>query len=205
MADFVEIKDPNGTDFERVFEIYEEALPACERKSRRQVVEMVMREDYRVVAMKAGEEVVGFFVVFLSLNQEVGLLEYMGTARQVRNQGLGGEMFRKAAEIAGERPLLAEVDSEREDSPDREIRRRRKSFYFRQGCQQVEGLDYLMPRVGDSKPPVMDLLYHWKGCSTAPSDELIRRWIKTVYAEVYQRPRDDPGIEWMMNGLTNRG
>ncbi len=140
----------------------------------------------------------------MSLTQEVGLLEYMGTARQARNMGLGAAMFKKAGEMAGARPLLAEVDSEREDSADRELRRRRKNFYFRLGCQQIEGLDYLMPQVGESKPPVMDLLYYWKGCSTPPGHDLIRGWIKTVYTEVYQRPSDDPGIEWMMNGLTER-
>ncbi len=201
---FVEIKDPNGTDFEQFFQIYEEALPANERKSREQVAEFVTRLDYHVLVVKSGEQVLCFLIVFMSLNQEVGLLEYMATARQARNQGLGAEMFKKAAEIAGERPLLVEVDSEREDSLDREIRRRRKNFYFRSGCQQIEGLNYLMPQVSDSKPPVMDLLYYWKGCTTRPSDDLIRCWIKTVYAEVYQRPPDDPGIEWMINRMIKR-
>ncbi len=203
-AEFVEVKDPRSADFEQFILIYEEALPASERKSRAQVAEFVTREDYHVVAMKSEEQVLSFLVVFMSLTEEVGLLEYMGTARQARNQGLGAKMFKKAAEMAGTRPLLAEVDSERENSPDRAIRMRRKNFYFRLGCQQIEGLDYLMPQVGDSQPPVMDLLYYWKGCGAPPDHDRIRCWIKTVYSEVYQRPTDDPGIEWMMNSLTKR-
>lgn len=204
MSDFVEIKDPNSADFEQFFRIYEEALPESERKSRGQVAEFVTRADYHFVVLKSGERVLSFLIVFVSLDREVGLLEYMATAREARNQGLGAEMFKKAAEIAGARPLLVEVDSEREDSPDRALRRRRKHFYLRAGCQQVEGLDYLMPRVDGAEPPMMDLLYYWKGCSTIPSDDLIRGWLETVYAEVYQRPTDDPGIEWMMSRLATR-
>jgi GNAT superfamily N-acetyltransferase len=199
--EFVEIKDPSCADFEQFFQIYEEALPESERKSREKVEEFVAREDYHVVVMKSGGEVLSFLIVFMSLNQDVGLLEYMATARQARNRGLGAAMFKKAAEIAGTRPLLVEVDSEREESPDRGMRIRRKHFYFRAGCRQIENLDYLMPRVDGAKPPVMDLLYCWKGCSEPPSRDLIRCWLKTVYAEVYQRPKDDPAIEWMMNGL----
>ncbi len=203
-AEFVEVRDPNGADFEQFFLIYEEALPESERKSRAQVAELVTRRDYHVVVMKSGERVLSFLIVFMSLGQDVGLLEYMATAREARNQGLGADMFKKATEIAGARPMLVEVDSDREDSPDREIRRRRKNFYLRAGCQQIEGLDYLMPRVDGSQPPVMDLLYSWKECSTPPSYDLIRGWIETVYAEVYQRPTDDPAIEWMMSSLTKR-
>lgn len=202
MSEFLEIKDPRSADFERFFQIYEEALPESERKSRKQVAEFVTREDYHVVVMKSGEEVLSFLIVFMSLNQDVGLLEYMATARQSRNQGLGAAMFKKAAEIAGTRPLLVEVDSEREDSPDREMRIRRKNFYFRAGCQQIEGLDYLMPRVDGAKPPTMDLLYYWKECGAPPGQNLIRCWLKTVYAEVYQRPSNDPAIEWMMSSMT---
>jgi GNAT superfamily N-acetyltransferase len=204
-AEFVEIKDPSSADFEAFFRIYEEALPESERKSRGQVAEFVTRADYHVVAMKSEAQVLSFLIVFMSLDHEVGLLEYMATARGARNRGLGADMFKKAAEIAGERPLLVEVDSEREDSPDRETRSRRKNFYLRAGCQQIEGLDYLMPRVDGAEPPMMDLLYYWKGCSTVPSHDLIRGWIETVYAEVYQRPTDDPAIEWMMSGLIKRG
>lgn len=162
---------------------------------------LVTRQDYHVVAMKEQGQLLSFLVVFVSPHEDVALLEYLATSPQARSKGLGAALFAKAVELAGTRPLLVEFDSEREASPDRELRLRRKQFYLRQGCQQIKGLDYLMPQVGDSKPPLMDLAFHWKGPKTLPGPELVRRWLKTIYTEVYARPGDDPAIDAMIAGL----
>ncbi|MGV3658970.1 MAG: GNAT family N-acetyltransferase [Prosthecobacter sp.] len=194
---FVEITDPHSADFERMLRIYEEALPANERKPRSVVEGLVKREDYRVVAVKAAEQLLSFLVVFVSATEDVALLEYLATSPHIRNQGLGAIMVAKAVELAGMRPLLFEVDSERDEAADSKLCLRRKNFYLRQGCRQIERLHYLMPQVGDTQPPAMDLLYHWKNHSTPPGRELIRCWLRTIYTEVYLRPADDPGIEAM--------
>lgn len=188
-------------DFEQLFQIYEEALPAAERKPREVVEELVARPDYRVVAVKEQERVLAFMMVFVSLHEDVALLEYMASSPQVRNQGLGAALFAKAVEMTGARPLLVEFDSDREDAPDRELRRRRKSFYLRLGCRPIGNLDYLMPQVSDSKPPVMDLACHWKDCRTPPGPGLVRRWLQTIYTEVYRRSADDSAIDAMMAGF----
>lgn len=197
----MEIKDPHSADFEELWRIYEEALPEGERKPREAVEGLVTRADYHVMAVKEGERVLAFLMVFVSQHEQVALLEYLATSPQVRNRGLGAAMFGKGVELAGTRPLLVEYDSDREDAPDREMRVRRKNFYLRMGCRQIENLDYLMPQVGDSKPPMMGLAYCWKGCTAPPSREMIRQWLQTVYAEVYQRSRDDAAIEVMMAGF----
>lgn len=201
---FVEIRDPGSADFEKLYRIYEEALPLSERKPRAAVEELVRRDDYRVLAVKAGEQMLSFLAVFVSLREDVALLEYLATSPQARNQGLGARMFAKSVELAGPRPLLVEFDSERGKSADRELCLRRKRFYFRQGCQQIEGLHYLMPRVGDKPPPAMDLAYCGGGCGKPPSADLIRTWLQTLYVEVYQQPKDDPNIEVMMAGFESR-
>ncbi len=200
--EFVEITDPHSADFEQLYRIYEQALPASERKPRAVVEGLVRRADYRVVALKAGEEVLSFLVVFVSSTEAVALLEYLATSQHVRNQGLGAFMVAKAVELAGARPLLFEVDSERGAFADQTLCLRRKHFYFRQGCRQIESLHYRMPQVGEMKPPAMDLLYSWRGRGTPPEPELIRKWLKTLYEEVYSRPANDPWIEVMMAGLS---
>lgn len=201
---FVEIQDPLGADFEQAYRIYEEALPASERKPRTLMEELVRREDYRVVALAAGEQVLSFLAVFVSLREEVALLEYLATSAHARNQGLGARMFAKARELAGTRPLLVEFDSERDAAADRDMCLRRKGFYLRQGCRQIEGLHYLMPQVGTTTPPAMDLAYHWEACSKPPPPDLIRRWLQTLYVEVYQQPKDDPNLAVMMAGFERR-
>lgn len=202
--EFVEIKDPHSADFEQLYRIYEEALPANERRPRAVVEGLVRRADYHVLAVKSGDRVLSFLAVFVSMKAEAALLEYLATSPHIRNQGLGALMVAKAAELAGARPLLLEVDSERDVAAARELCLRRKHFYFRQGCRQIENLHYLMPQVGDTRPPAMDLAYLWKGCDTAPSPGLVRQWLQIIYGEVYARPADDPAIEVMMAGLESR-
>ncbi len=198
---FVQITDPNSDEFAKFFDIYVESMPASERKTRDAIAAIVQRDDYYVAGLKLGGTVVAFFILFLSATESVGLLEYMATTESVRNQGLGSDLFMRAAELAGWRPLLVEVDSEREVSPDRHFRVRRKNFYMRHGCRQLQNLDYRMPLVGHATPPIMDLLLYWRGHEAAPSPDLVRRWLECIYAEVYGCARDDRRIDDMVRGL----
>ncbi|MDP1589845.1 MAG: GNAT family N-acetyltransferase [Prosthecobacter sp.] len=200
--ELVEVRHPQGADFEGLYRIYEEALPASERKPRAWVEALVLRPDYRVMVLKSGGQVLGFLMVFVSASQEVALLEYLATDRTVRNRGLGAALFHQAVEIAGERPLLVEMESEDENTPGHEMRLRRKRFYSRLGCVEIANLAYLMPPVGASPPPRMNLAYHWRGHPAPPNHDEIRLWLHTLYTEVYLRPADDPAIEVMMRGLT---
>ena len=199
--EFVLITDPDSTEFQRFSQIYEEALPSSERKPHAAVAGLAVRKDYHIIGLKLDGEVVSFLILFTSLTQQVALLEYMATDQAHRNKHLGADMFRKAVEIAGSFPLLVEVDSEREDSEDREIRIRRKSFYLRLGCRQIPRLDYLMPQVGDSVPPTMDLLVHHSDVSELPGCEQVRLWLRTIYKEVYDCRSDDSRIDQMVANL----
>jgi hypothetical protein len=91
-----------------------------------------------------------------------------------------------------------EVDSEREQAKDLAIRIRRKNFYLRLGCIQIEGLDYLMPAVSEERPPVMDLLYHAGGRAHIVTGAQLRVWLTTLYVEVYGRSADDSDIALML-------
>jgi GNAT superfamily N-acetyltransferase len=187
--------------FEQFYAIYDEALPAGERKPRAALEALTARRDYTILGVTRSREVVAFAIVFASSAAPVGLLEYMATTKALRNAGIGASLFRSALARVGERVMLVEVDSERERTArDLDIRIRRKNFYLRMGCTQVEGLDYIMPKVGEEPPPVMDLLFHPNGLNIAVTDEVLRLWLGVVYAEVYDRSRHDPDIERMLRG-----
>lgn len=193
-SEFKTLKDSKDNDFEVFFDLYEEALPENERKSRQEVSEMLMRADYTVVVLKIAQQVVSFAIVFNSLRENVSLLEYMATLSELRSKGLGSAMFQKAAQIATERPMLIEIDSDREDSPDRDTRTRRKNFYLRQGCKVVLGLDYRMPQFGATAPPLMDLGYYWPEASEPVTPQVVDKWLSTIYSEVYQRKDSDANL-----------
>ncbi|MBC8089845.1 MAG: hypothetical protein H7Z40_21505 [Phycisphaerae bacterium] len=200
---FVQITDSNGEAFAQLFAIYEESMPTSERKTRAAIAALVDRNDYHVVGMKVLDEVVAFFILFLSARHAVGLLEYMATKNSSRSRGLGSDLFKKAAELAGALPMLIEVDSERERLPDQHLRARRKTFYLRHGCRQMPNLDYLMPTIGVAEPPTMDLLCYWKDRTDTPSSDVIREWLERIYVEVYGCARDDHRIDLMVQGFMN--
>ena len=103
-------------------------------------------------------------------------------------------------------PVLLEVDSDREDSSDRALRTRRERFYRRLGCLRLAGLRYLMPLAGEGAPPEMDLLVYpaeplgRPARSEVPRSE-VKRWLETIYRDVYHCPPDDPRLAQMVAGL----
>lgn len=202
-ASFTLITDPGSDAFAQFFAIYEASIPEYERKSREAIAALVTRADYRIVGLEMNNDIVAFFILFLSTAHSLGLLEYMATTSSARNGGLGSKLFRKAAELAGELPMLVEVDSEREDTPDRALRVRRKEFYFRHGCRQIPHLDYRMPMVGSAEPPTMDLLLYWKEHEEVLSPGLVRQWLEHIYVDVYGCRRDDERIAVMMSSISS--
>jgi GNAT superfamily N-acetyltransferase len=190
-------------EFDEFFAIYEEALPAAERKSRDAIAQILERNDYKIYVVQSQSHVVAFSIVFMSNTSPVALLEYMATKKGMRNAGLGARLFEHAVEAKGERTLLVEVDSEREQAKDNDLRVRRKNFYLRLGCKQIQGLDYLMPQVSDARPPVMDLLYYSSGEELTIDQSTLRSWLGAIYSEVYGRSRDDENINNMITGWAN--
>jgi hypothetical protein len=125
----------------------------------------------------------------------------MATAKLHRNAGLGAAAFAASLARVGGRPLLVEVDSDREPSRDRELRARRKRFYRRCGCRVIDGLAYRLPLPGVGAPPEMDLLVHPNGDAAPVSKERLRRWLEAVFVDVYAQRADDPRIAAMLAPL----
>jgi hypothetical protein len=122
-----------------------------------------------------------------------------------RGSGLGARLYvaaRDGAEAA-HRPLLIEVDSEREASPDRDLRLRRKQFYRRLGARQLQGLAFDLPLETGHAPPALDLLIdRWSGDAIAKAD--LATWLNEVYTGVYGQADDDPRLAAMLRLLPSQ-
>ncbi|MGY4397735.1 GNAT superfamily N-acetyltransferase [Sphingomonas sp. UYAg733] len=176
-----------GPAFDGFYEIFCEALPASERKTREQIVALAIRPDYRILIGEIGNQVMSFAVLFLSDRHPMALLEYLGTSAAGRGQGLGAEMFRAALDRIGRHSLVMEVDSDRQDSGDLEMRRRRKRFYGRLGARQITGVEYRMPKIGAESPPELDLMI-WPGSGrTHVTRDEVAAWIEDIYRGAYDR------------------
>ncbi len=209
MGEAVELEQltsSEGETFRQLYAIYAASIAAREQKRECWIAAMIDAPEYRVWVAKAGGLVRGFSILFVPAAGEFALLEYMAVAPDQRNHGLGAELFRRTMEQAvppGERPLpvLLEVDSDREASSDRALRTRRERFYRRLGCLQIAGLRYLMPLAGEGSPPEMDLLVYTAEPLGRLARSEVRRWLETIYRDVYHCSPDDPRLAQMVAGL----
>ena len=195
------LKTDAGGRFEEFYAIYESSLPSREQKNRSAIRDLIHRDDYRVLVLESEATVFAFSVVFFSRVYDFCLLEYMATRADQRNLGFGGAMLEASLAAAPGRPMLVEVDSEREHSPDREIRIRRKGFYRRHGCLQIAGLHYILPLSGRAPPSEMDLLVHPNGRGALISKTELAGWLTEIYTQAYARTADDPRIRTMLQPL----
>jgi GNAT superfamily N-acetyltransferase len=206
-----QLESSEGETFRQLYAIYAASIAAREQKGEGWIAAMIGAPDYRVWVAKAGGLVRGFSILFVPPAKGFALLEYMAVAPAERNHGMGGELFRQTVEKAvtpegGKIPVLLEVDSDREASSDRALRTRRERFYRRLGCRRIAGLHYLMPLAGEGSPPEMDLFVH----TTEPLGPLarsevprsdVKRWLETIYRDVYHCAPDDPRLAQMVAAL----
>jgi len=198
---FEPLDSAGGSAFEDFYRIYAESIAVPEQKSRDQLAAMIERPDYQVLLARRRGQVVGFSVLFLSREESFGLLEYMAVQAAHRSGGIGAELFRRSREVAGEAPLLVEVDSDR--SGDRAMNHRRILFYRRLGCRFIEGVSYILPLRSEGPRPEMDLLIHaWPAIDRIPKSP-VERWLRTMYRDVYGCPPDDPRIALMLEPVAD--
>lgn len=200
---FEELKSGNDAEFEEFYNIYAESIAARERKSKAWICEMTGKAEYRILLLKHKGHVVGFSVLFLPPSENFGVLEYMATSNSYRNQGLGAETFRRSVQASLARPLLLEVDSDREHSPDQKLRARRLQFYRRLGCLTISGLRYIMPLAGEGPPPDMDLMIYAGGNLRQVAKSKLESWLKIIYQSVYNCSPEDPRIRQMLMSVAD--
>lgn len=190
-------------DFAALARIYTEAHPESERKKVTLLASMVERPEYLFLVAAQDCRVVGFSIILCFSGTDACLLEYMAVSSDVRDQGIGQYLFRESVnrdEVFG-RYLLAEVDSDKLQTAERTDCARRKAFYRRLGCREVEGLCYIMPPVSISTPPAMDLLVYRSELPPSIDRSQLRNWLQSCYTEVYGMAANDPRIDAMLKTL----
>lgn len=193
----VRLEDADADDIEALAGIYEEAIPASERKP---LSGLLADPACRFILAKGAGGLTGFAIVRQGAGAD--LLEYIAVAAEARGGGLGGRLYGAARALAGDggRPLLIEVDSDREAAADLETRVRRKGFYRRLGARQIEGLAYLLPLDVAGPPPEMDLMID-RCPHPSVRREVLGEWLADIYSGAYGRRRDDPRIGRMLQPL----
>jgi GNAT superfamily N-acetyltransferase len=196
------ISSSSQTEFDQLVLIYAGSLAASERKSVAALQEMLARPEYLFLAAIERERVVGFAIAIALIGSDAALLEYMAVDAEFRGRGVGVALFGAVADWQGiaDRFLLVEVDSEHEDSAERQERARRKAFYRGLGAQELGGLRYIMPPVTAATPPPMDLMAYRRELPGCLEKERVRGWLEACYGQVYGVAAGDPRIDAMLGG-----
>ncbi|UWZ86751.1 GNAT family N-acetyltransferase [Occallatibacter riparius] len=197
------ISSADDPQFNALLRIYSQALPPSECKSEDALRRMIAQPEYIFLAAVDDSTVVGFSICTTLLDSDAALLEYIAIDAARRGSGLGADLFRATAsqpQLHG-RPLLIEVDAEVTHGADPELLTRRKAFYCRLGCRQIEGLTYRMPPVSSARPPLMDLFVYGDKLPGSITKPRLRAWLTSCYTQVYGMSESDPRINTMLNHM----
>ena len=192
---------------EALYAIYCESIGLREQKCRADLAAMVSKPNYRLLLAQDDSSVVGFSIVFVASSESFCLLEYMAVDKSYRGRGVGAELFEETVGVVyrsrGAIPILLEVDSEREPSPDQAQRRRRQNFYRRLGCRRIADCAYILPLPGENAPPEMDLFVYVPEPAPTIRRAKLERWLKLIYRDVYGCSADDRRIAIMLDGVSD--
>lgn len=194
-ASFYQLSSRDHAGFESLFALYQSALPEHEQKSRTQLTTMLDTPGYLFLCAERAERLAGFAVVYRCQHAALALLEYLAVAVSERRSGLGASLFTRSAQHAGDRTLLIEMDAPSASEP---FSLRRSSFYRRQGCRRMDGLEYILPLPG--KTPLPMWLLTRASRDALPRSELAC-WLRALYSEVYACETPDPRIDQMLAPL----
>jgi len=200
----IEVTDAGSELFGSAMAIYEAEIPRAEQKTRPQILAGLAHPDVRFWAYVRGGAVIGLSILYAPPREGVMLLEYLAVAANAQGGGIGSALFSDSCEASRIDPdtlLLIEVDSETGalEAGERAVRLKRKQFYRRLGCREVQGFDYILPLESYGPAPEMNLLVLG---AEGPGLETVRltRAVSTIYQEVYACTPDDPRIAAMFEG-----
>lgn len=119
-----------------ITKIYETRMtkdfPSMELKPLHNIIDMMEQGIYESLFVY-DQEPVGYALVLLPKGISYGLLDYLGTFSENRNQGYGGQVLKELRKYYQDRTLMIESEYP-EDAPDRKMAVRRLQFYQRNGA-----------------------------------------------------------------------
>ena len=119
-----------------ITKIYETRMtkdfPPMELKPLHNIIDMMEQGIYESLFVY-DQEPVGYALVLLPKGISYGLLDYLGTFSENRNQGYGGQVLKELRKYYQDRTLMIESEYP-EDAPDRKMAVRRLQFYQRNGA-----------------------------------------------------------------------
>jgi GNAT superfamily N-acetyltransferase len=164
--------------FEEIWEIYVEAFPIDERRSRESQWRLFNTAQYKIIPYKKERCLIGFMGIweFSSFT----FVEHFAIKKEFRGSGYGTEMLKELLKDCDHRIIL-EVEP-----PEGEIAQKRIGFYQRHGFF-LNPYEYIQPPYEDGQNPLPLLLMSFPEPLTRKAfdeaEEMIYRFVYEISAD----------------------
>lgn len=191
--------------FDAVIRIYQAAIEPTEQKPPQLLRRHLADPRYHFLIAETAGQLIGFSLVFIPESNDLWLVEYVAIDASLRSAGIGSRLFQAscdlARKLAPDAAGILEVDSPSSESSSSIDIARRLTFYARNGCRLIEGLNYILPLSSAGQPPPMQLLLTADFRCNRLEKRVLHRWLTIIYSEVYSQPSDDRRIAIMISQL----
>jgi GNAT superfamily N-acetyltransferase len=196
--EFRQILTPDHPDFPAVIALYEEAFPVQERISIAWMRRKLRSDTTQLWGGYVAQELAAIALLDTLPESKAMLLGYLATASHLRNQKLGSRLLEHVIGLAMAQSQLLILELEHPDrGDDRELRRRRVSFYQRFGAKLLKDMVYLLPALdGHTQTEMVLMVVDPMDRRCLPS-MLVRQLVRELYTWVYQQDPGDPIFAWL--------
>lgn len=171
--------------FDPIYQLMHQSFPIVERRSYEKARELLLRPDYRILAISASEQHIAGFIAEWRLG-DILFLEHLAIDPNLRGQGLGSQMMR---EYLGQtdRPVIIEVET-----PETDIAERRIHFYQRLGFI-LSSFGYVQPKMQrvQSDSIFLNIMTY----PEAINEDMFIRIRNLIFAKVYYPQSPDKDLE----------
>lgn len=119
----------------RLYGLYIQAFPPAERKPFKRIVQMYRAGRADVWCIETGGKFVGLATTVNG--GDLILLDYLAMSKKCRGKGIGSAAMAALQRIYADKGFFAEIESTREDDPNRAAREKRKRFYLAAGMVEL--------------------------------------------------------------------
>jgi hypothetical protein len=200
MVKFVEVHNTGDEYFVGALKIYRDAFPPNERHSDSVIRERVTGGRSRLwVGLQKGE-VVFMALLWPLLGTDFIVLDYMSTNRSQRREGIATDFMQLMRTELRDRKefFILEVEDERYGQNVAE-RKERKTFYRKNGAQELKNVRYVLPPLEGDEPTQMNLMIFPAFGRDKIESTKVKSLILQMYRELYGRDASDP----LLNSLSS--
>lgn len=116
--------------------LYKSAFPKCEQKPLWLVWQVMQQNKADVWVAKEGKTFVGLAITMNG--DDLILLDYLAVSEKKRGTGIGTKMLRCLQQIYQGKRFFLEIENVYEESPEQEMRLRRKHFYLKNDMKEMK-------------------------------------------------------------------